>query len=63
MLLPMAKALRRRCAEFWRRISASTFGLRTEVRGASVSAELHSPEPLLADPGENASLLYAAQTA
>ena len=45
------------------RISASPFGLRTEVRGASVSAELHSPEPLLADPDENASLLYAAQTA
>ena len=39
-----------------------SFNLRLayQIRGESVSAELHPPEPLLADPGENASLLYAA---
>ena len=39
-----------RCAGLSRRISASVFGSRTEVRVASASAELHSREALLAVP-------------
>ena len=39
-----------RCAGLSRRISASAFGSRTEVRVASASAELHSREALLAVP-------------
>jgi len=35
----------------------------TFAYGKSITPTLRSPEPLLANPGENASLLYAAQTA